>query len=605
MSASAPLFRLLLTMLALAALVGGCVRSGAEPPIPAAPKRIGELQGSGERSPFEGQRLRIAGVVTGNFSGGLGGFFMQDAVGDDDGDPATSDGIFVEYARGSEPSVRRGDRVLVNGVVAERGPEGASMTVLAEAGIEVLGRGVAAAVALSEPPARVEDFERLEGMWLRIEAPLVVSGNGGLLRFGELVVAFGERLRVPTDLHPPGVDARALATEQARRSLTLDDARLGEFPERLWYLPEPLSAEAPLRAGSLLAGAEGVLEQRGGRWVLQLKRDLVINRQAQRPAMPSLRKGLRVMSFNVENFFNGDGRGGGFPTPRGAGSRADFERQRAKTVSVLFEARPDIVGLIEMENDGYGPRSALADLVGALNAALEAAGEEADYVFIRTSERPGGDAIKVGFAYRSGRVEARGEAALPDSPVFSRLHRPPVLQLFQSRDGGAPFSINVNHWKSKGGCEGAEGDNRDQGDGQSCWNGARVEAARALLQWLDSDPLGDGGRRLIMGDLNAYSQEDPIRLLRSAGYRDVLELGGRRGQFSYNFRGQAGSLDHGLASPALAADVRDAAIWGINADESQAFNYASHARNSAWYSADPFASSDHDPLILVLREAAQ
>jgi uncharacterized protein len=180
----------------------------------------------------------------------------------------------------------------------------------------------------------------------------------------------------------------------------------------------------------------------------------------------------------------------------------------------------------------------------------------------------------------------------------------PLLQTFKPRAGGAAFSVVVNHWKSKGGCDGAEAGDRDQGDGQGCWNAARVDAARELLQWLDSDPSGgaDGGRRLILGDLNAYSQEDPVRLLRNAGYRDALELGGRAGQSSYNFRGYAGSLDHALASAALASDVRDAAIWSINADESEAFKYRSFARNPDWYSAEPWASSDHDPLILVLRQ---
>lgn len=575
--------------------------------VPTAPRRIGELQGKGERSPFEGQRLRIQGVVTGTFSAGLGGFFMQDAVGEDDGDPATSDGVFVQWPRETEPRVRRGDRVRVNAVVSELGPEGATMTTLTEARVEVLGRAAAAAIVLREAPARVQDYERYEGMWLRIEAPLTVSGNDGLLRFGELVVSFGDRLRQSTDLFAPGAEARAFAQEQDRRTLVLDDGRRSDYPERLWFLPEPLSQAAPLRAGSTLAGAEGLLEQRGNRWVLQLRRDLVITSQAERPQPPQLRSGLRIASFNLENFFNGNGRGGGFPTPRGAATADDFERQRGKLLQVLLDARADVAGLVEMENDGYDPRSALAELVDALNAAIaEAEGnpDAGDYRFVSTPEPLGNDQIRVALIYRTGAVEPVGEPAALTGGAFERGSRVPLLQAFRPLAGGAAFSVVVNHWKSKGSCDAAEGGDRDQGDGQACWNAARVSAARELLEWLDSDPSAgtDGGRRLLLGDLNAYSQEDPVRLLRNAGYRDALELAGRRGQFSYNFRGYAGSLDHALASPALASDVRDAAIWAINADEAEAFRYRSHARNPDWYSTGPWASSDHDPLILVLRQ---
>lgn len=596
-----------LTLLLALPLLPACMPPQDSAQVPTSPRRIGELQGSGERSPFEGQRLRLQGIVTGNFSGGLGGFFLQDAVGEDDGDPATSDGIFVQWPRESEPRVRRGDRVRVNAVVSELGPEGATMTTLTEAKIEVLGRGAAAAVVVGEPPARAADYERHEGMWLRVEAPLTVSGNDGLLRFGELTVNFGERLRQVTDVFPPGAEARAFGHEQDRRTFILDDGRRGEYPERLWFLPEPLSHAAPLRAGSTLAGAEGLLEQRGTRWALQLRRDLVITAQAARPQPPTLQDGLRVASFNLENFFNGNGRGAGFPTPRGAASAEDLTRQRAKLVQVLLDARPDVAGLVEVENDGYGARSALAELVDALNSAVvEAAGDPAagDYRFVRTPEALGDDQIRVALIYRARAVEPVGEPAALSSGAFQRGNRVPLLQSFKPLAGGASFSVVVNHWKSKGGCENAEGGDRDQGDGQACWNATRVAAARELMDWLATDPSAgaDGGRRLILGDLNAYSQEDPLRLLRNAGYRDALELAGRSGPSSYNFRGYAGSLDHALASPALASDVRDAAIWAINADESEAFKYRSFGRHPDWYSAEPWASSDHDPLILVLRQ---
>ena len=71
-----------------------------------------------------------------------------------------------------------------------------------------------------------------------------------------------------------------------------------------------------------------------------------------RPAAPDAVGGnLKVASFNVLNFFNGDGAGGGFPTARGANTPFEFQRQRAKEISALTAMNADIVGLMEMEND--------------------------------------------------------------------------------------------------------------------------------------------------------------------------------------------------------------------------------------------------------------
>src|SRR6059058_2682129 len=63
---------------------------GAGPAAQAGP-RIFEIQGRSHLSPFAGQRVeRVSGIVTALRSNG---FYLQDPVGD--GDPATSDAVFV------------------------------------------------------------------------------------------------------------------------------------------------------------------------------------------------------------------------------------------------------------------------------------------------------------------------------------------------------------------------------------------------------------------------------------------------------------------------------------------------------------------------------
>jgi uncharacterized protein len=588
-------------------LLVGCEASSLPAPATAnpaslgPPRSIGDVQGRGARSPYEGRVVNIQGVVTGNFVSGLEGFFMQDASGAEDGDRATADALFVRWQRGKQPKVRRGDRLAVSGKVEELGSGALTLTAIADARIEVLGRAAVSATVLSEAPARAADWEALEGMWLRIPGPLTVSANRGLLRYGELHVAFGERLRTPTDLQAPGAKARALGEDNQRRGLVLDDARSAEYPAKLWYLPEPLSDAAPLRAGSLVYGAEGLLDSRYGSWRLQLTEALGRVEHAPRPPLPVLPEGLRLASINLLNYFNGNGRGGGFPTARGASSRAELERQRKKHVAVLQALQPDIAALSELENDAEDERSALNDLLRALNGAL---GEAGDYVAVGGAD-PGRNAIRVGLIYRRSRVEPVGEAASLVEGPFVEHSRAPLAQSFRDRRSGRVFTVVANHFKSKGSCprdgEGEPGD-RDGGDGQGCWNATRVASARALDLWLKSEPTGAGGpHRVLLGDLNAYTREDPLRLLRSLGWRDALPIrGGERAHHSYVFAGEAGSLDHALLSPSLAGAVVAALTWPINSDEAEVFDYNLEQRDPALYSATPLATSDHDPLIVVL-----
>lgn len=540
--------------------------------------RIGQVQGNGERSPLEGQVVIVEGVVTGNFGIGLGGFFIQD---DGDGDASTSDALLVMPAAENLPPVHAGQRVRVQGHVTEDkadNPRG-TMTVLRATRIDARGEGEVAATKLAAPPT---DWEALEGMRVQVEATLTLNGTDA--RFGETLASFDGRLWTPTELAEPGsARIRQVEADNARRGIVLDDASNRRDPDELWYLPQ-----GEVRGGSTAAGAEGIVDQRHGGWRLQLTEPLQVA-AAQRGEAPKVAGNVRVAVFNLENMFNGDGHGGGFPTSRGARTLQQLQAQTAKLVATLRALDADIVALMELENDGYGPESSIAQFVAALNAD----GSDwpaSDWQFVDTGDGPGIDTIRVGLIYRASRIAPVGKFAVLEGGPFGERSRAPLAQAFRRGDG-QPFTVVANHFKSKG-CSEAEGLDRDQGDGQGCWNALRVDSARRLDAWLKTDPTGSGGRAVLVGDFNSYAMEDPLRYLRDAGWQDAFVVAGVQEPYSFMHEGRLGRLDHALLSPAMAKSLRGAAEWHSNADESRSHGYAQGNE------AGPWRSSDHDPMLL-------
>ena len=578
-------------LIASSLLLAGCE---TPPQDTAAPARanglqaIGQVQGSGARSPLEGERVTVEGIVVANFAKNLGGVFIQSES--EDGDPATAEGLFVLRSADAEPRLRAGDRVRLTGTVLEQGEGEQTLTALDAASVEVTGRGQATPRVIAQAPATAAGWESLEGELLSITAPLTVTGNDGLARYGELFTSFGGRLYSPTEVAAPGAGAQAVADENARLSLRLDDARSGQDPKNLWFLPGDWNDAAPLRTGSVVTGVQGVLDQRFGSLRLQLTEALGTIEQAPRPAAPTVPGDRRIAGFNVLNLFNGDGQGGGFPTDRGAATPAEHARQVAKLVAAVQALDPDLAALMELENDGYGPDSSLAQFVDALNAS----GPHTDWRFVDSGEGPGSNAIRVGIIYRSRRFEAVGKPASIAEGPFERASRAPLAQAFRAGRGPV-FVVVANHFKSKGGCDGATGGDADSGDGQACFNATRVESARRLNEWLATDPTGASPEgALVIGDLNAHAQEDPLRLMYSRGWQDAFALAKAERPYSFVWAGHSARLDHALLDAGLAGRLRGAAEWHANADESDRFDYRRDRDN------DPWRASDHDPMLLGL-----
>jgi hypothetical protein len=561
--------------------------------------KIHDIQGSVGISPLVGKTVSVQAVVTGDFSRpySLGGFFLQEEDRDADQDPRTSEGIFV-YSGDAEVAVMVGDLVCVTGTVAE--DQGLTRLEMITQLHVCQTHRLPEATPVNLPFTCTDWPERVESMRIALPQKLVVTDTYNLGRYGELVLS-SHRLFSATEVARPGESAQRVMAQNALNCLILDDGSSKQNPDPIVYpLPE-LTASNTTRAGDSVIGVEGILTYFRGEYMVEpTQRPTFISTNPRQMNPPFVAGQLRVASFNVENYFNGDGCGEGFPTTRGACTLTDFQRQRNKLLKALVAVNADIIGLVELENDGFGPTSAVYDLVEGMNAACPVG---TTYAYVTpTSGHLETDEITMALVYRTQTVKIQGAAVLMPASDFPEMNRLPLAQTFIHKPTEERITVVVNHFKSKSKYS-AHGLDRDQGDGQGCWNHNRVQEAEGLTGWLATDPTNAGDPdMLIIGDLNAYSQEDPIEVLVEAGYTDLLPAFSDCPESTYVYKGEAGALDHAFASSSLVRQVEDVQVWHINADEPSVLGYSSNYKSALQviklYRNDPFRSSDHDPLIV-------
>jgi len=580
--------------------------------------RIHAIQGPGFASPLQGRDVQVEAIVTGSFqsrvNGGLGGFYLQEATINQDDDPATSEGVFV--FDDSLP-VQRGDLVRVAGTVVEFFEETQLGDVTDVAVCDTDRLADTAPVQLELPFPDLAAQEAIEGMWVVSANDLVVSDVFNAVRFGEIEVS-AERRFQPTQVMAPGEPAVELQAANDLDRIIIDDARNGS--NRTPLIPgrnniDELSADNPIRAGYRVeAGFEGFMSFAFGRYRIHpLDRPVFDPSGNPREDAPARigDNSLRVASFNVGNLFNTLDRDGNRCGPnllgcRGADTESERDRQFTKLTAAIQAMDVDLVALTEVENDADD--ATLLRLVDELNAR-EAIG---DWNFVATGFL-GTDAIKPAFIYRELQVRPEGDFAVLDSSVDPRFdtsrQRPALAQTFRAFNSGR-FNAVALHLRAKGSCPSFGDPNADQGDGQACWNLWRTLSTEALVDWLETDPTGQGEPdTLLLGDFNAYGQEDPLVVLEAEGFTSLATAfnGGDSAVYSFTFFGQAGALDHGFANPSLAEQVLDARFWPINSDEVPAFDFTEGElpgrfldKPASFFNPGPFRSSDHDPLLIEL-----
>lgn len=528
------------------------------------------IQGRDTASPLQGQRVTTRGVVSGVT---VDGFFLQDSTGD--GDPMTSDGLFIyTWAR---PDVTPGQCVQVtDGLVTEFHAK--TELTRAEAVTPVTDCG-GALVAVDLPPARMGvsptlALEPWEGMLVRLPALAgVVHG--------------------PTRHYAEGEKELALLPAHLSRALRPGHL-MHDQPQAatlLVYLNNRLGADLPeVSFGQELTGPPGllaVLDYAFGKMqVLPLPgQPLTVTGHVAPPLPVALAADdeYTVCSYNL----NGMGRGQEQLADPAAYAAA--LAQRGQTLAQMLQGCT-IVALQETgtPDDAAALAAYLADTYGLKYAATALPGPatmDSDFPLTNSlltrQDRVQvlGATLSQGCSAEDYGVDDPGACAVGQYPLFDRP--PLVVQLQVSgawQTGTAALWVIDNHWKSKAGDETVNAVRRL----------AQAKHVAAVVQTLLD--TGPAAQVIVAGDLNDYFNSPPVAalmagveppLLHPFTYLPALD------RYTYIYDGAAQVLDHLLVSANLGPQLAAVQVVHLNADFAD--GYA------------PARASDHDPVLLRVR----
>ena len=538
---------------------------------------IGTIQGDGDASPFVNEMVILRGVVTGIYedrnANGITFYtaFVQDETGQEDGDPATSDGIALFLGR-KRPSFSVGDLVKVRGQVTEF----FGFTELDDDGLQI--EVEAENVSLPEPihleipeddALQAGYFEPLEGMRVGLAEPAVVVGPT-FSGCGFTVVS------------------QQLGFERVVRQKIEDN--LGALLPILHESDVDCTGFPDVKVGDTVAGLVGPLIYHFDQFKLvqQVGDGLLVTTVPfpTIPQPPTLAAGqFSVATFNMENYFDELDDTGDSAEPKPTGTELAIQQEKLAYALTNTLGCPTIVGVQEVEKVIL--LEALTDL------AADVCGFTYDVTHLESIDARGIDValltnpnfVTVEDAHlrqactplETGLVDDSVVCATSEAPLFSR---PPLqVDLLVNEQ---KITLFINHFKSKR-------------EGEVETASRRLLQAQHVAALVDNLLAEDADAQVIvLGDLNDYELSPPLLVLTENGrLTNALAQIPQADRYSFNFGGVTQLLDAILVSPALISQLNFAQIYHTNADFPDVLGQDVSPAHIA------FRTTDHDlPLVV-------
>lgn len=547
------------------------------------------IQGEGKSSLVRNQQVVVEATVSAVTAFPVKGIFLYQE--DVDNNHLTSDGIFV-ITNEDTSSLSAGDQICLQGVVIED----FGLTKI-ESTKEIINKGSVApptAVDIVMIPEDQGSFsatlERYEGMLVNLPADIDPDTEGDQdMRISKtfsfdfnsyrnnMVFSYKRPNMVPTQNNVAGSDAALAYADQNNDYRLIIESNVKAKDGELPYYPtfNENAAKNYIRINDSVVGLEGVISYSFGDFSLVVTNEVDkdnFKHNSDRSDSPELSTETEVGEFaitigtqNLLNLFNSPF-GGDYNTHgenRGADSDEEYQQQKAKLVEAILGLDADIVGLMEIENNGFGSGSAIKEFVDAINENYDDEDPKDitkdnstinRYVFIGYDanrdlildelDSIGSDAISTGLIYRPAKVSIESMKVIPmpqqhapaivnDSNIVVKnkngsalesgdnYQRDALTATFVVNKTGKRLTVAVNHLKSKGSTCWEEWQDVEFGeevtwtkdapneDFQGSCENFRVAAAVQLGEGLEKI----GGDSIIVGDLNAYALEDPLLVL--------------------------------------------------------------------------------------------
>ncbi|MHC5597331.1 MAG: lamin tail domain-containing protein [Nostoc sp.] len=558
--------------------------------------RIHDIQGTGHISALRGQTVsNVAGIVTATASNG---FYLQDP--NPDSDIRTSEGIFVFTS--AAPTVSVGDSILVSGTVTEFRPgnnannltvtEITSPTIVTVSTGNALptatilgngGRTIPTSVIDNDTTGNIETgtttfdptqdgidfYESLEGMRVQVNNPIATSPTANFGTSEEIWVL---------------ADNGANATGRTARGGSLISA--SDFnPERIQIddLNNASTALLEVNVGTQLSSVVGVVNYDFSNYeVLVSTAPTVVQDSTLQREVTNLTPTtdqLTVATFNVENLDPSDG--------------ATKFNNLANRIVINLKS-PDIISLEEIQDNNGATNNGVVDASTTYNTlinAIAAAGgptyqyRQIDPVNGTNGGEPGGN-IRVGFLFNPNRVNfvdrpggtstssttvtnVSGVPTLSDSPglidptnsAFTSSRKPLVGEFTFK---GETVYVIGNHFNSKGGDQPLFGVNQPP---TLTSETQRQQQATLVKNFVQSILAIDSKANIVVaGDLNDFEFSNPVTTLESAGLTSLIETLPANERYTYNFEGNAQTLDHILVSSNLLGKLDAYDVVHINSE---------------------------------------
>ena len=404
------------------------------------------------------------------------------------------------------------------------------------------------------PSSFVDGWDKYIGKMVQITTPLYVCGN----YYDSLILA-AERLYVPEEKAVGLADGDSTAywaiKKSNREKMISLSCNIRNYEVRTGAVVKNLQARV-VAPGKLVTGATP---------------KFINNKPEPKPKM--LKGGLLVCAANIQNYFYDLG---------GYAQRKTTKEQQAlqtqKICKAFKQINADIYALCEIQKGD----SAAQMLVDAMNKMAK----KNLYAYV-SHGWTNSDMISCGYIYRTDKVKPYGEMQYAYQDTTSHYRYRLMACGFEEIASGERFVLNINHLRSKRGT-GSESNEKRM---------ANVDSLLVMLDKIEQEQVFGDSDILLVGDYNSYTQEEPIQTLVRAGYADMVMRDDSTG-YSYVYHSEAGYLDRVFASESMAKQVKQVAVYHLNADYFYSRGFKRGLDDTM------FRYADHDPILIRVELSA-